>query len=88
MTLTDMTGANRSRKVARPRQIAAYLSRELTDTSFPEIARKFGGRDHSSIIHAHNKIKADMSQQLDLQNLVKYLTRVIKEEPTAGNGGH
>jgi chromosomal replication initiator protein len=85
MTLNDMTGANRSRKVARPRQIAAYLCRELTDTSFPEIARKFGGRDHSSIIHAHKKIKTDMSQQLDLQNLIKYLTRVIKDEPTAGN---
>ena len=89
MTLTDMTGTNRARKVARPRQIAQYLSRELTDTSYPEIARKFGGRDHSSIIHAHKKIKTDMNQQLDLQNLVKYLTRVIKEESAGGNSnGH
>ena len=88
MGLSDMTGANRSRKFARPRQIASYLCRELTDCSFPEIARKFGGRDHTSIIHAHRKIQVDMAHQLDLQNLVKYLTRVIKDEPTAHNGAH
>ncbi len=88
LTLHEMTGANRARKYAGPRQIAAYLSRELTDFSFPEIARKFGGRDHSSIIHAHNKVRREMTKKLDLQNLVKYLTRLIKEEETAGPRGH
>ncbi len=88
LTLHEMTGANRSRKFAGPRQIAAYLSRELTDFSFPEIARKFGGRDHSSIIHSHNKVKHDMTRKLDLMNLIKYLTKLIKEEETTGQRGH
>ncbi|HOE97531.1 MAG TPA: chromosomal replication initiator protein DnaA [Candidatus Sumerlaeota bacterium] len=81
ITLHEMTGPNRARKFAMPRQIAAYLCRELTDQSFPEIARKFGGRDHSSIIHSHRKIQKDMAVQLSLQNLIKYLTKTIKEEP-------
>jgi len=86
ITLHEMTGQNRSRKFAAPRQIAAYLSRELTEASYPEIARKFGGRDHTSIIHAHRKVKTDMTAQLSLQNLVKYLIKVVKEEPTVSNG--
>jgi chromosomal replication initiator protein len=81
ISLAEMTGANRSQKFARPRQIAAYLSRELTECSFPDIARKFGGRDHSSIIHSHRKVKMDMARRLDMQNMVKYLIKVIKEEP-------
>ncbi len=81
VTLLELTGPNRSRKFTTPRQIAAYLCRELTDCSFPEIARKFGGRDHSSIIHSHRKIQREMATQLSLQNLIKYLTKLIKEEP-------
>jgi chromosomal replication initiator protein len=80
ITMHEITGPNRSRKLAMPRQIASYLCRELTDASFPEIARKFGGRDHSSIIHSHKKIKQDMAVKLDLQNLLRYLTKLIKEE--------
>jgi chromosomal replication initiator protein len=82
ITMSELIGANRSRKFSLPRQIAAYLSRELTDCSYPEIARKFGGRDHTSIIHAHRKIKREMAQRLDLQNIVRYLAKLIKEEPT------
>lgn len=86
ITLHEMTGPNRSRKYAVPRQIAAYLSRELTDCSFPDIAHKFGGRDHSSIIHAHRKVKLDMVRDLHLQNRIKQLARSIKDEPTGGGG--
>ena len=84
LSMSELIGANRSRKFSTPRQIAAYLSRELTDSSFPEIARKFGGRDHTSIIHAHRKIKKDMAARLDLQNAIKYLAKLIKEEPSGG----
>lgn len=85
LSMHELTGPNRSRKVSGPRQIAAYLTRELTDASFPEIGRKFGGRDHSSIIHAYNKVKEDMAVKLDMQNLVKYLTKLIKDElPQSG----
>ncbi|MCL5269203.1 MAG: chromosomal replication initiator protein DnaA [bacterium] len=82
VTLHELTGQNRSRKYAMPRQLAAYLCRELTGASFPDLARKFGGRDHTSIIHACNKVRKDMATQLNLQNLIKYLTKLIKEEPT------
>ena len=79
--LHDLTGPNRSRKFAYPRQIAAYLSREMTNLSYPEIARKFGGRDHTSIIHSYRKIEKEVQGDLNKQNLVKYLTKLVKEDP-------
>jgi chromosomal replication initiator protein len=85
INLHDLTGANRSRKFTFPRQIASYLAREMTDFSFPEIARKFGGRDHTSILHSHRKIQQEISKDLNMQNLLKYLTKLIKEEPLAGS---
>ena len=53
----DMLSARRARSVARPRQIAMYLSKQLTTRSLPEIGRKFGGRDHTTVIHAVRKIE-------------------------------
>ena len=55
--LAEMTSARRSREVARPRQIAMYLSRQLTPRSLPEIGRRFGGRDHTTVIHAIRQIE-------------------------------
>ena len=52
----DMFSARRSRTVARPRQIAMYLSKDLTTFSYPEIGRRFGGRDHTTIMHAVRKV--------------------------------
>ena len=78
VTLHEMTGSSRTRHCAHPRQIAAYLCRELTDASFPEIARRFGGRDHSAIHHAHKKIRGETAQNLRLQNMIKQLSRQIK----------
>ncbi len=80
INLHDLTGQNRSRKFTGPRQIACFLAREMTDLSFPEIARKFGGRDHTSIMHAHRKTEEEISRDLSKQNLVKYLTKLIKDE--------
>lgn len=54
--LPDLLGSRKMRNIALPRQIGGYLARELTDASFPEIGHKFGGRDHTTIIHAHRKI--------------------------------
>lgn len=81
VSLHDLTGPNRSRKFTAPRQIACYLAREMTDDSYPEIARKFGGRDHTSILHAFRKVQQDIADDLNKQNLIKYLTKLIKEEP-------
>ena len=55
--LTDMSSARRARAVARPRQIAMYLSKQLTSRSLPEIGRTFGGRDHTTVMHAVNRIE-------------------------------
>lgn len=82
LNLQDLTGDDRSRKFSYPRQIACYLAREMTDFSYPEIARKFGGRDHTSILHAHRKIQRDLAQDMGKQNLITYLTRMIKDETT------
>jgi chromosomal replication initiator protein len=81
ISLHEITGPNRSRKFSVPRHLAMYLTRELTSASYPEIARQFGGRDHSSVIHAYRKIAKDMARDLKLQNQIKYLSKLIKEEP-------
>ncbi len=57
ITVTELEGENRDKRVAQARQIAIYLARELTGSSFPEIARAFGGRDHSTMVRAYRKIK-------------------------------
>lgn len=56
MKLEDFKAKKRTKSVAFPRQIAMYLSRELTDSSLPKIGEEFGGRDHTTVIHAHEKI--------------------------------
>src|SRR6185436_4392802 len=55
--LAEMHSARRSRSIARPRQVAMYLSKKLTSKSLPEIGRKFGGKDHTTVIHAVRKIE-------------------------------
>ncbi|MCB9987775.1 MAG: chromosomal replication initiator protein DnaA [Rhodospirillales bacterium] len=70
--LTDMHSARRARNVARPRQIAMYLAKQLTARSLPEIGRKFGGRDHTTVMHAVRKVDelinddAQISQDVDI----------------------
>ncbi len=54
--MEDFNSKKRTRSIAYPRQIAMYLSRELTDLSLPKIGEAFGGRDHTTVIHAHDKI--------------------------------
>ena len=55
--IEDFAAKKRTKSIAYPRQIAMYLSRELTDFSLPKIGEEFGGRDHTTVIHAHDKIK-------------------------------
>jgi chromosomal replication initiator protein len=56
MRLTDMFSARRARNVARPRQVAMYLAKQLTSRSLPEIGRKFGNRDHTTVMHAVSRV--------------------------------
>lgn len=76
--LADMKSKNRGQTVVYPRQIAMYLSRELTQFSLPEIGDFFGGRDHTTVIHACEKINAKIKEDPGLKKLVEKLTEVIK----------
>lgn len=76
--VSDLLSRRRSRSVAMPRQMAMCLAKELTQHSFPEIGEAFGGRDHTTVMHAYRKIKAlvdkDLSVTEDYHNLVRILT--------------
>jgi chromosomal replication initiator protein len=76
--LSDMSSARRSRTVARPRQIAMYLSKQLTSRSLPEIGRAFGGRDHTTVIHAVRKVEELMAGDVAFAEDVDLLTRMLE----------
>ncbi|NKB42794.1 MAG: chromosomal replication initiator protein DnaA [Alphaproteobacteria bacterium] len=76
--LSDMSSARRSRTVARPRQIAMYLSKQLTSRSLPEIGRAFGGRDHTTVIHAVRKVEELMAGDIAFAEDVDLLTRMLE----------
>lgn len=76
---SDMTAKRRSRNVAYPRHVAMYLSREMTTLSFPEIGEQFGGRDHTTVLHAYEKIKKDIKKDQKTKSLVDKLMFEIKK---------
>jgi len=75
----DLVGSKRSQAIAYPRQIAMYLSRELTDHSLPKIGGEFGGRDHTTVIYANTKIQRLMTEQRDVYNQIQTLTNLIRQ---------
>jgi chromosomal replication initiator protein len=79
LSLDELCGERRSQNIVYPRQIAMYLSRELTDASLPKIGRQFGGRDHTTVIHATTKIAGLIRQDRSVYNLVQELTARIKQ---------
>lgn len=79
ITVADLTSKRRSREVTYPRQIAMYLARELTDCSLPKIGEAFGGRDHTTVMHAIDKISADLSGDLKLRGLLEDIKNRIQE---------
>ncbi len=76
--ISDMHSARRSRTVARPRQVAMFLSKNLTTRSLPEIGRKFGGRDHTTVIHAIKKIQELLKNDSSLSEDLEILTRSLQ----------
>lgn len=76
--LEDFKAKKRNKSIAYPRQIAMYLSRELTDYSLPKIGDEFGGRDHTTVIHANEKISTELQTSHTLQETVKELIDKIK----------
>jgi chromosomal replication initiator protein len=75
----ELCGDKRSQNIVYPRQVAMYLSRELTDSSLPKIGREFGGRDHTTVIHATSKIARLIREDRSVYNLVQELTARIKQ---------
>jgi chromosomal replication initiator protein len=75
----ELVGDRRSQNIVYPRQVAMYLSRELTDSSLPRIGRHFGGRDHTTVIHATSKIARLIREDRSVYNLVQELTARIKQ---------
>lgn len=78
LKLEDFKARKRTKAVAFPRQVAMYLSRELTDYSLPKIGEAFGGRDHTTVIHAHDKITMTLKQDPELGRIIQNLTEKIK----------
>jgi len=79
-TIEDLCGPSRSRMLVTARQIAMYLCRELTDLSLPKIGAQFGGRDHTTVMHAERKIRALMAERRAIYNQVTELTGRIKNQ--------
>jgi chromosomal replication initiator protein len=78
ISIDDLIGSSRSRVLVSARQMAMYLCRELTDLSLPKIGEKFGNRDHTTVMHAERKIRAQMAEKLTVYNQITELTSRIK----------
>ena len=76
--LADMHSARRARAVARPRQVAMYLCKQLTPRSLPEIGRKFGGRDHTTVMHAVRKVEELQTEDRALAEDIELLRRMLE----------
>ncbi|MDD5465605.1 MAG: chromosomal replication initiator protein DnaA [Candidatus Omnitrophica bacterium] len=79
ISLQDLKTKRRNKQVVFPRQIAMYLSRELTDLSLPEIGELFGGKDHTTVLHSYNKLKEDIHRNPELKTRVEKIIQVIKQ---------
>ena len=77
LTVEDLKAKKRTKSVAFPRQVAMYLCRELTESSLPKIGEEFGGRDHTTVIHAHEKIQQDLKSDPNLKTVIRQLTEQI-----------
>ncbi|MGH3714411.1 MAG: chromosomal replication initiator protein DnaA [Micromonosporaceae bacterium] len=80
LSVDDLRGSSRSRVLVNARQVAMYLCRELTDLSLPRIGQSFGGRDHTTVMHADRKIRQQMAERRSLYNQIAELTNRIKQQ--------
>jgi chromosomal replication initiator protein len=78
ISLAELKTKKRNKTIVLPRQVAMYLSRELTDLSLPEIGQFFGGKDHTTVLHSYNKIKEGLADNPSLQEKVERIIQVIK----------
>ncbi|MFR9730600.1 chromosomal replication initiator protein DnaA [Saccharopolyspora sp. MS10] len=83
VTIDDLCGPGKTKALAQARQIAMYLCRELTDSSLPKIGQSFGGRDHTTVMHADKKIRKEMAERRRVYDQVQELTSRIKQQSRA-----
>jgi len=79
LEVKDFHSPQRARKVARPRQVAMYLARVLTSRSLPEIGRRFGGRDHTTVLHACRRIEALILEDSLFKQEVDFLLQMLQQ---------
>jgi chromosomal replication initiator protein len=84
LDLRELHSARRARRVARPRQVAMYLARELTSRSLPDIGRRFGGRDHTTVLHACRRIESLCKADPVFQQEVDFLRKVLGRQQPRG----
>jgi len=77
-SIDELIGGSRRRPLVTARQIAMYIFRELTELSYPAIAKEFGGRDHTTVIHAVDKISQLMAERREIYDQVTALTAAVK----------
>ena len=78
--MEDFNSKKRTRAISYPLQIAMYLTRELTDLSLPKIGEEFGGRDHTTVMHAHNKISEDIKKDSSFKRKIEKIIKELKNE--------
>ncbi|WP_057769202.1 chromosomal replication initiator protein DnaA [Lactobacillus selangorensis] len=78
VSVADLKGKKRVKNIVWPRQIAMYLSREMTDNSLPRIGQEFGGKDHTTVIHAHEKVAAELKSDEQLKEQIAELKNKLK----------
>ncbi len=78
MRMADMTSSRRSRAIARPRQVAMFLAKQLTPRSLPEIGKKFGGRDHTTVMHAVRQIEKLTAEDRQLADDLEQIKRKLQ----------
>ena len=78
VTVKEIKSTKRNQNIVLARQVAMYLAREMTDNSLPKIGKEFGGRDHSTVLHAYNKIKNMLAQDDSLRIEIETIKNKIK----------
>ncbi|MFH0864252.1 MAG: chromosomal replication initiator protein DnaA, partial [Candidatus Gottesmanbacteria bacterium] len=79
VSLSDLKLKRRNKTIVLPRQVAMFLSRELTDLSFPEIGNCFGGKDHTTVLHSYNKIKGESNTNALLKDRLQRIIQIIQQ---------
>ena len=85
LSKTEIESANKSRSICHPRQIAMYLCREMTDKSYPQVARAFNKKDHTTVLHAWRKVKAEIQTDPDMIRDVERVREMVFEVQAEGN---